>query len=159
MMGDEAAQLVTFVPHRSGGFDSMTTSSPVASPARPSIRGTVSILACRDIEATIAFYAEKLGFMREWTWGEPPTDGGIRRDEVQLFLMANADLAARAAGSEVMLFVSGVDALYAEHRARGAPISAELRDQPWGLREYRVTDPQGYVLRFAEGIARAREHE
>ena len=137
----------------------MATSSPVVSSTRPSIRGTVSILACRDIEATATFYVEKLGFVREWMWGDPPTDGGIRRDEVQIFLMTNADLAARSAGNEVMLFVSGVDALYAEHRSRGAPITAELRDEPWGLREYSVLDPHGYVLRFAEGIARAKEHD
>jgi uncharacterized glyoxalase superfamily protein PhnB len=73
--------------------------------------------------------------------------------------MTNAELAARSAGNEVMLFVSGVDALYTEHRGRGAPISSELRDQPWGLREYSVRDPNGYILRFAEGIARAKEHD
>src|SRR5687768_10859849 len=126
---------------------------PVASTTRPSIRATVPILACADIESIVAFYADKLGFVREWTWGEPPGDAGIRRDEIQIFFMANPEIAARAAGNELMVFVTGVDALYAEHTARGAPISAGIRDEPWGLREYSVRDPSGYVLRFAEGIA------
>jgi catechol 2,3-dioxygenase-like lactoylglutathione lyase family enzyme len=136
----------------------MPTSPAVASPTRPSIRATVSILACTDIESTVAFYVEKLGFVREWTWGEPPGDAGIRRDEIQIFFMTKPEIAARAAGNEMMLFVTGIDALYTEHRARGAPISAAIRDEPWGLREYSVRDPHGYVLRFAEGIAQAKEH-
>jgi catechol 2,3-dioxygenase-like lactoylglutathione lyase family enzyme len=122
-----------------------------------SVRATVPILACSDLGAMIDFYVTRLGFVQEWTWGDPPTDGGVRRDEIQIFFMTNPEIAQRAEGNEVMVFVTGVDALHAEHTARGAPISSEIEDKEWGLREYTVRDPHGYLLRFAQGIAQARE--
>jgi uncharacterized glyoxalase superfamily protein PhnB len=114
------------------------------------VRLVVPILACRDLTETIRFYVRYLGFEQQWTWGEPATDGGVKRGDVQIFFMTDADLAVRAIGSEVMLFVDDVDALYAEHQQRGAPISDPIADEPWNLREYKVRDLHGYVLRFAE---------
>lgn len=118
----------------------------------------VPILPCEDIEATIDFYVQRLGFEREWVSGSPPEDGGVRRGDVQIYFMRNADLAAQACNREVMLFVEHVDALHAEHVGRSAPISEPLRDELWGLREYSVSDPHGHRLRFAESleIIRAR---
>ena len=82
----------------------------------------------------------------------------MRRGDVQLYFMRNAGLAAAACNRELMLFVENVDALHAEHVSRSAPISEPLRDEPWGLREYSVSDPHGHRLRFAESleIIRAR---
>jgi lactoylglutathione lyase len=37
--------------------------------------------------------------------------------------------------------------------AAGWPITEDLRDRPWGLRDFRVLDPAGYYLRIT---ARAR---
>ena len=125
---------------------------------QPNVVLAVPILPCADVEDMISFYEERLGFQREWTAGEPPEDGGVRRGDVQLYFMRNPELAAGACNREVMLFVEDVDALHDEHVRRGAPIADALRDEPWGLREYSVADPHGHRLRFAESleIIRAR---
>ena len=112
----------------------------------------VPILACTDIEDTISFYVDRLGFEREWVWGDPPDDGGVRRGDVQIYFMRNSALAETSAGREVMLFVEDVDAMHAEHVRRGAPMISPLRDEPWGLREYSVADLHGHRLRFAESL-------
>ena len=122
----------------------------------PTISHTAPVLACDDVEAALAFCEERLGFERAWTWGDPPGDGGARRDGVSLLFVRNPELAAHAAGSEVMVFVSDVDALHAEHRERGAPITSPIEDKEWELREYTVTLPPGYRLRFAEGLEHVR---
>lgn len=124
----------------------------------PKLALAVPILPCTDIEAMIAFYEDQLGFERDWISGDPPEDGGVRHGYVQIYFMRNAALAAAACDREVMLFVEDVDAMYAEHLRRRAPISEPLRDEPWGLREYSVSDPHGHRLRFAESleIIRAR---
>ena len=109
------------------------------------------VLACRDLAETLAWYRDVLGFDAWWMSGEPATDAGVRRNGASLNFMSDVDLAGRVGGSEVMVFVSGVDDLYAEHRAKGAPIASPITDEPWGLREYTVSDPNGYLLRFAEG--------
>lgn len=110
------------------------------------------ILACDDVEQAITFCTAKLGFERDWVWGDPPSDGGVRRDSVALFFMRNAELAGRSRGTEVLIFVSGVDDLFAEHVERDAPIVSPLETKPWRLREYTVDLPAGQLLRFAERI-------
>ena len=127
-------------------------------PKDPNLVLAVPILACTSIEDVITFYVDRLGFEREWVWGDPPEDGGVRRGDVQLYFMRSPQLAEGCSGREVMLFVEDVDALHAEHVRRGAPVVEPLRDEPWGLREYSVTDPHGHRLRFAESleIIRAR---
>jgi catechol 2,3-dioxygenase-like lactoylglutathione lyase family enzyme len=102
--------------------------------ARPKIVGATPWLACADLLATIAFFESKLGFAKEWTWGDPPTDGGVQRDGIRLYLVQNPDLAVRAKDSEITITVENIDALYAEHRANGAPIEMTIRDEPWGAK-------------------------
>ena len=64
----------------------------------------------------------------------------------------NPDVAAHVRGHLVWFTVTGVDALYQEHQKAGAEIVLELADQPWGFREYRVEDNNGYHLRIAEPL-------
>ena len=115
----------------------------------PRLLAAIPWIACRSVRETIAFYETKLGFTTEWTWGDPPTDAGVRRGDARMYLFANPDLAGRIGDSEITLVVDDVDALYAEHRERGAPIAMTIRDEPWGSREYHVRDPAGYLLRFS----------
>ncbi len=117
----------------------------------------VPVFACADVAVAITFCVRRLGFEREWIWGEPPTDGCAKRDDVRLLFMCDAELATRAKGTEVMVFVHDVDALYSEHVGRGAPIVSALIDKPWDAREYTVEVPPGYLLRFAEGQEHIRK--
>jgi uncharacterized glyoxalase superfamily protein PhnB len=118
-------------------------------PHPPRLVAAIPWLACANLMATIEFFETKLGFTRDWISGEPPTDGGVVRDGVRLFLFEHADLAARASDSEITIEVENVDALFAEHKLNGAPIEMEIRNEPWGTREYTVREPNGYLLRFA----------
>jgi catechol 2,3-dioxygenase-like lactoylglutathione lyase family enzyme len=119
------------------------------SPNAPTLISAVPWIVCTDLEETLSFYEERLGFVREWSWGNPPTDAGMIRDGVRLYFNHNPQLARLMQGAEISLNVDPVDALYQEHRRRGAPIEHEIRDEPWGSREYHVRDPDGYVLRFS----------
>ena len=58
----------------------------------------VPILACENIDDMIDFYVDRLGFEREWVWGDPPEDGGVRRGDVQLYFMRNPQMANGCAG-------------------------------------------------------------
>lgn len=122
----------------------------------PNVALAVPILPCADVEAMIAFYVQRLGFERDWVWGDPPTDGGVRRGEVQIYFMRNPRLAASARDREIMLYIEDVDALHAEHVRRGTIAIEPLRDEPWGLREYSILDPHGHRLRFAESLEMIR---
>ena len=113
------------------------------------VLATIPWLACSNVSETIEFFESKLGFSKEWTWGEPPSDGGVRRDDAQVYLFSNPDLAARIRDSEITFIVESVDELYAEHQLRGAPIEMAITNEPWGAREYHVREGNGYKLRFS----------
>ena len=118
----------------------------------------VPVFASPDVEASLAFCEEKLGFARQWTEGTPPTDAAVRRDGAGLIFFQDADIAGRARGITAVIFLSGVEELYAEHQARGAPIILPINDND-GLRSYVVELPPGYRLRFAEGLELIAERE
>lgn len=113
------------------------------------ILATIPWIACTDVSQTLVFFEEKLGFSREWTWGEPPTDAGVVRDEARVYLFSNPGLAAKSIDSEITFVVEAVDDLYAEHQSRGAPIEMAITNEPWGSREYHVRELNGYRLRFS----------
>jgi lactoylglutathione lyase len=56
--------------------------------------------------------------------------------------------AGRGAGVEIVLEVEDLDVALAAVRAAGHPLAAEPADRPWGLRDFRLTDPDGYYLRI-----------
>jgi len=43
-----------------------------------------------------------------------------------------------------------VDAVFAEHKRRGAKIVEDIADRTWDARQYVVEDPNGYYLKVAE---------
>jgi lactoylglutathione lyase len=48
---------------------------------------------------------------------------------------------------EIVLEVPDVDAAYEQARSAGAEIAERPRLQPWGLRDFRLADPDGYYVR------------
>ena len=52
------------------------------------------------------------------------------------------------AGVEIVLETPDLDAMYERVQRSGHPLAAPLQDRPWGLRDFRVADPDGYYLRI-----------
>jgi uncharacterized glyoxalase superfamily protein PhnB len=50
------------------------------------------------------------------------------------------------------VFIPDVDTHFAGVRAAGARIVSEPRDQPWGMRDYEVVDPEGRVWNFSQHL-------
>jgi len=107
-----------------------------------------AIFAASDIEATLDYYKDVLGFESTWTWGEPPVFGSASKGGVTIMFNLQPELAAKVRGHQHGVKVEDADELYRLHRANGANIVSEIEDQPWGIREYIVEDLNGYHLRF-----------
>jgi uncharacterized glyoxalase superfamily protein PhnB len=103
----------------------------------------VPILNVRSLPAAIGYYVDRLGFEKQWDWGDPPTFGCVRRDEVEIFLSQEG---ADAGGTLLSVFVQDVDALYEDYKTRGAIIRRPPTDMPWGVRRMDVQDPDGNEL-------------
>ena len=102
-----------------------------------------------NVLAAVEFYTTRLGFTLGFTWGEPVTMAGVNLGEVQVFLEQGTPASG---GIGVNFVVGDADELYAFHHANGVEIVAEPGDREYGLRDYAVRDPFGYVLSFGHYI-------
>jgi catechol 2,3-dioxygenase-like lactoylglutathione lyase family enzyme/GNAT superfamily N-acetyltransferase len=112
------------------------------------IKRSTAVLAVTSVTDAARFYTDVLGLRLHWLWGEPATFGSVGDGHVELFLNLDPTLAARSAGHQVFFHVDDLDGLYERQRAAGATIASPLERKPWGIREYTVRDPDGYLLRF-----------
>lgn len=122
-------------------------------PATPSIAPCFIV---SDVETSISFYVDKLGFSIEFA--DPPENpffGIVRRDGAMIFLKAEGGIEPipnnrrhRHLRWDAYVSAPDPDALYEDFAQRGAPFSEPLCDTHDGLRGFEVTDPDGLVLFF-----------
>jgi catechol 2,3-dioxygenase-like lactoylglutathione lyase family enzyme len=112
------------------------------------------IFPVNDLQASFRYYVEVLGFEKRWEWGEPPDYGCVAFGNVELFLCQGGQ---GHAGTWLYLFVDGIDEYTSFIRERGAEILSGPRDEPWGMREIHVRDPDGHILRIGTGLERKPE--
>ncbi len=112
------------------------------------VTSSSAIFAVSDVEKTLEFYKEVLGFPTIWPWGSPPTFGTASWGSVTIMFKLMPELAAQIEGHQHYVSVLQVDDLYALHQERGAMIVSPIENQPWGRREYVVRDLNGYHRRF-----------
>lgn len=106
-----------------------------------------------DMQATLDYYRDKLGFDCLSTWQDPPFYAIVVRDQHRIhFRLAdpptpNPDKYADEL-LDAYLFIEDADALYAEYAARGVEFSRSLANVPWHKRESVVKDCDGRLLAF-----------
>lgn len=114
------------------------------------------VLAVSDINHTITYWQEVLGFPAKWTWGDPPNHGGVSWQKVFIQFTYNPALAAVSKGHSIWVRLQHIDVLYHLHQKNKANIVCPLEMQPWGMAQYTVQDINGYYINFA---APAEERE
>src|SRR4051794_39020734 len=110
-----------------------------------------------DLDATVVFYTEVLGF--ELERDDRAAEPGyvmLVRDETRIGAAARPpvpDAAARRppTGVEVVLEVEDLAAERERVRRAGWPVLEDITERPWGLADFRVLDPSGYFLRVTGG--------
>jgi uncharacterized glyoxalase superfamily protein PhnB len=103
-----------------------------------------------DLDESLTYYRTKLGFEVEMKM--PEVDYAIvERDDVALHLFQ--DRARSHSPASVHIFTDGLEELYTELHARGAQVSQRIVRQPWGNRDFRITDPTGNEIKFTEPLA------
>ncbi len=110
--------------------------------------GAATVLVVRDVLLSVAHYRDVLGFRVEFTYGEPTFYAGVERDAVVIHLQAASETARQPGHGAVNIFVTDVDGLYQELKARGARTLNEPKDYPYGMRDFDVHDLDGNHLCF-----------
>lgn len=106
-----------------------------------------------EMEATIAFYTENLGFVcdsfsEEWNWAS------LKKDDVMLMLSGpndhEGDNAPLFTGS-LYFIIDNVDGFWEQVKDQ-VQVSYEPETFPYGMREFGVYDNNGYLLQFGQSV-------
>jgi predicted enzyme related to lactoylglutathione lyase len=128
-------------------------------PDKPIIESAVAILPVRDIAATMDFYADALDFERRFVADDGRFAIAVHGAAAVHFVETTDDSALHATAHHISIYlwVRGVDALYEIYKPKLDLLAADrVRapfDQPYGMREFHVKDPDGCLLMFGEESA------
>lgn len=118
---------------------------PVPAPPPPLLDKIMPELPLDDVAAGVAHYRDVLGFSINY---QQHDIGVMDRDQVRVLLIGRTS-EHKGIGS-AYVYVEDADALHAELVQKGARVQGEPVSQPWGLREFRVLDPEGNRITFGQ---------
>ena len=113
-------------------------------------------LAVRNMKETIEFYQKSLGFKMGMAFPDVnnPEYADLSRDGMVLMFIPARNLnigAEEKLGVGVNLYMQidgDIDEYYAELKKRGVKIANEIKDEPYGIRDFTIEDIDGYKLTF-----------
>jgi catechol 2,3-dioxygenase-like lactoylglutathione lyase family enzyme len=107
------------------------------------------ILYVKDFQEAMDYYTEKLLFSKLWDWGTPPSFGAVGLGNIEIFFCLKGQ---GHPGTWLSIFVDDIDDYCERIRRLGAEVIYGPEDEPWGVREIHVRDPNQHVIRFGHGI-------
>jgi len=111
------------------------------------------VLPVENLQESVSFYKDVLGFTIEFEWGEPIDYVIISSGKVAIHLNKKLDSSsASEKHTRIYLFVSEIDQFYEEILKKGAQIKTPIGTRDYGMRDFDIVDPDGYILSFGMGV-------
>jgi uncharacterized glyoxalase superfamily protein PhnB len=120
------------------------------------LRTVTPSFTVQDIDASVAYYRDVLGFVVEDSYDDD--SGKLRAVQLKAgtlrFFLNQDDFAKgsdRTKGVGFRLWcvtTQDLDQLAADVEARGGELAHPVTERSWGGRDFAVVDPDGYVLSF-----------
>ncbi len=115
-------------------------------------------ITANDLTASIAWYRDVMGFVvaREIEHEGQRVGAVVSAGGVQI-LLGQDDFAKgrdrqKGVGFRVYCVTEqDIDELAAEIKARGGTLDQEPTDQPWGSRDFAISDPDGFKISISSG--------
>lgn len=117
--------------------------------------GVIPVLPVADVDATLAYYRDVLGFSIEGRRKDESGDvifGSVLCGGANFYLSKTKE---PIVANRCCVFADEVDDLCATFKARGARILEEPEDKPWGYRQFTLEDINGHIFhyfRFSDGV-------
>ena len=117
------------------------------------LRAVMPAITATDLQASLAWYRDVLGFTVAEEYKNEDTLMGVQLQAGSVQLMLGQDDFAkgrdRQKGAGLRFFCTtpqDVDQLAAAIKERGGKLAHEPTDQPWGTRDFGVVDPDGFNI-------------
>ena len=124
----------------------------------PIIEDAVAIVPVRDVHRTMDFYADTLGFERRLVTDDGVFAIAVHGEAAIHFLKTEDPNALNASANHISIYiwVNGIDQLYVDLSSKLDQLEQDrVRapfDQPYGMREFHVRDPDGCLLMFGQPV-------
>jgi uncharacterized glyoxalase superfamily protein PhnB len=130
----------------------------------PNARKLTPNLIVSNVEKSLSFYQDTLGFARGMTVPEqsPFVFASVTSGPVEIFFNDRSTVSkesphmgglALGGGNTMFIEVTGIDAYHDQIKDR-VKIVLPIVTQWYGMREFALVDPDGYVITFAEPVTR-----
>ena len=122
--------------------------------------GLTPILNVSDLPASFAWF-EKFGWKKLWDWRATPeaplTFGAVGSGVSEIFLCLDRQGGRGREGYDgqgvwMSIWVTDVDAEFANCQTAGIEIAMPPKNEPWSVREMHVRHPDGHMFRVGTGI-------
>ena len=110
----------------------------------------IPILYSQDVSKSIIYFIEQLKFENKWEWENPPTFGGVYRDNVEIFFCKDHQ---GSPATWLSLVVDNVDEYYELINESGAKILSSPDSKQRNMREMLVECPDGHIIRFGHNTS------
>ena len=113
-------------------------------------------LAVRNMKRTIEFYKNSLGFKVGLTFpdADNPEYADLSRDGMYLMFIPTENIGIGSGeklgvGIDIYMQIDGdIDEYYNELKSKGVKIALDIKDEPYGIRDFTIDDIDGYKLTF-----------
>ncbi len=123
------------------------------------MHSVMPVLQVSDVNRSVAFYRDLLGFTVNGTWGDGPEFAIIQRGKVSIALDRSRDDGPAPVNQywAAYIYVDDADALHEEFAGRDVDIVRGLENSFYGMREFDVRDPDGHIIAFAHDLDSASD--
>ena len=116
------------------------------------ISHAATVLPVRDLQTSLDYYTEKLGFDVNFLWEEPPTYAVLKLNEVSIHLsQVDKGSEDKIGTTHIYIFVYDIHKLYVHYLKQGVDVVMPLETQEYGMMDFDVKDPDGHILAFGMG--------
>jgi catechol 2,3-dioxygenase-like lactoylglutathione lyase family enzyme len=116
-----------------------------------------TMLQVRDLPASVAFYTDVLGFKVEGTFpDDAPTWAGLYSGNARMMLTQMNDGEPTLTG-QIYMYPDDLDAAWKRLR-EAAPVVEPPVQREYGMREFSIRDPDGYLITFGANTGEPHEH-
>jgi uncharacterized glyoxalase superfamily protein PhnB len=110
-------------------------------------------MTVKDLQTSLAWYRDVVGFTVDQQYEHAGVLRGVALKAGDVRILLNQDDGAKGVDrvkgegfSLLFTTAQSVDAIAARIKERGGTLESEPADMPWGVRAFRVKDPDGFKL-------------
>ncbi len=112
-----------------------------------------TVFPVRDLERSVAFYTQGLGFELTFSWEEPATYAVLKRGGVSIHLSLHDEQDQQIIPKGLLyIFVYDVNKIYQRCLAHRITIKNTLALQDYGMTDFDIVDPDGHSITFGRGV-------